>query len=136
MRGTVTHSNPEGLHRSPAFSQVVVVSGRAKTIYVGGQNAVDAAGAIVGRGDLAAQGLQVAKNLQVALASAGARIDHVVKWTVYVVAGQAAGLAMRSFQQVFGALAKPPTISVLYVAALANPEFLLEVDAIAVVPEA
>ena len=59
----------------------------------------------------------------------------MIKWTVYAVQGQPAGPAIGAFNQVFGPLANPPTISVLFVAALANPEFLLEVDAIAVVPE-
>ena len=45
---TVRHVNPEGLHRSPAFSQAVVVEQPAKTIYVGGQNGVDADGKVVG----------------------------------------------------------------------------------------
>jgi enamine deaminase RidA (YjgF/YER057c/UK114 family) len=135
MKGTVSYLNPEGLHKNPAFSQVVATSGRTRTVYVGGQDAVDASGAIVGRGDIAAQAAQVAKNLRVALAAADARVEHVVKWTVYVVQGQAVGSAMRAFQQEFGTLSNPPTISVLFVTALAHPEFLLEVEAVAVVPE-
>lgn len=135
MKGAVSHLNPEGLHRNPAFSQVVATSGRTRTVYVGGQNAVDSFGTIVGKGDIGAQAAQVAKNLQVALASADARVGHVVKWTIYVVQGQVVGPAMGAFQQAFGALPNPPTISVLFVTALAHPEFLLEVEAIAVVPE-
>ena len=135
MKGTVSYLNPEGLHRNPAFSQVVVTSGRTRTVYVGGQNAVDSSGAIVGKDDIGAQAAQVAKNLQVALDSAGARVEHVVKWTVYVVEGQSVGPAMGGFQQVLGQLPNPPAISVLFVAALAHPDFLLEVEAIAAVPE-
>jgi enamine deaminase RidA (YjgF/YER057c/UK114 family) len=134
MSGTVSYLNPEGLHHHPAFTQVVTVSGPTRTVYIGGQNAVDASGAIVGGNDLGAQSVQVAKNLRIALAAADARIDHVVKWTVYLVQGQPVGPAMVAFQQVFGVLREPPTISVLFVAALARPEFLIEVDAIAVVP--
>lgn len=54
MDGNVEHLNPAGLHKNPAYSQAVVVSGNATTINVGGQNAVDAAGNIVGKGDLGA----------------------------------------------------------------------------------
>lgn len=133
LRGTCM--SPEGLHRNPAFSQVVVASGRTRTIYVCGQNAVDAAGVIVGKGDIAAQAAQVAKNLQVALSAAGARVEHVAKWTVYVVSGQSVGPAMGAFQQVVGRLPNPPAISVVFVRALAHPDFLLEVEAVAVVPE-
>lgn len=135
MKGTVSYLNPEGLHKNPAFSQVVTTSGRTRTVYVGGQNAVDSSGNIVGKGDISAQATQVARNLQVGLASANASIEHVVKWTVYVVQGQPVGPAIGAFQQVFGSLPNPPTISVLFVTALAHPDFLLEVDAIAIVPE-
>jgi hypothetical protein len=73
-------------------------------------------------------------NLRVALTAANAGVEHIVKWTVYVVQGQPLGPALGAFQQVLGKLPNPPTISVLFVAGLANPDFLLEVDAIAVVP--
>jgi enamine deaminase RidA (YjgF/YER057c/UK114 family) len=135
MKGTVSHLTPEGLHRNPAFSQVITTSGHTRTIYVGGQNAVEPSGTIVGKGDIGAQAKQVARNLQLALAAASAGIEHVVKWTVYVVQGQPLGPAMGAFQQVLGPLPKPPTISVLFVAGLAHPDFLLEVEATAVVPE-
>ena len=135
MKGTVTYLNPEKLHKNPAFSQVVASRGSVRTIYVGGQNAVDSTGAIVGKGDIGEQSAQVAGNLLVALASADASVENVVKWTVYVVQGQPVGPAMGAFQQVFGEMTNPPTISVLFVAALAHPDFLVEVDAIAVVPE-
>jgi len=135
MKGTVSYLNPEGLHRNPAFSQLVATRGRTRTIYIGGQNAVDSSGTIVGEGDIGAQATQVATNLQVALAAADAHVGHIVKWTVYVVQGQPVGPAMGAFQQAFGALPNPPTISVLFVTALAHPKFLLEVEAVAVVPE-
>jgi enamine deaminase RidA (YjgF/YER057c/UK114 family) len=135
MKGSVSYLNPEGLHKNPVYSQAVVASGSVRTIYVGGQNGVDTAGAIVGKGDIGVQAAQVARNLQVALAAGGARAEHVVKWNVYIVQGQAPEPAMGAFQKVLGPLPAPPIITVLYVAGLANPDFLLEVDAIAVVPE-
>lgn len=135
MNGSVSYLNPEGLHSNPVYSQAVVTSGRVRTIYVGGQNAVDTTGAVVGRGDIAVQAAQVARNLRVALAAGGARAQHVVKWNVYVVQGQSPEPAMSAFQKVVGPLPNPPIITVLYVSALANPDFLLEVDAVAVVPE-
>jgi enamine deaminase RidA (YjgF/YER057c/UK114 family) len=48
MRGSVEHLNPEGLHKNPAYSQAVVTTGDVKKVYVGGQNAVDASGEVVG----------------------------------------------------------------------------------------
>jgi enamine deaminase RidA (YjgF/YER057c/UK114 family) len=134
MEGSVSYLNPVGLHKNPAFSQVVVTTTPTRTVYVGGQNSVDGAGSIVGKGDMRAQAEQVATNLRVALTAANAGVEHIVKWTVYVVQGQPLGPALGAFQQVLGKLPNPPTISVLFVAGLANPDFLLEVDAIAVVP--
>ena len=52
MTGVVQHLNPDGLHRNPAYSHAVLVSGGRKTLYVGGQNSVDASGNIVGKGDI------------------------------------------------------------------------------------
>ena len=61
MKGSVQHLNPDGLHKNPAYSQAVVVAGNAKTVYVGGQNAVDTSGQVVGKGDLETQTEQVLK---------------------------------------------------------------------------
>ena len=134
-RGQVAHLNPPALHANPAFSQAVAVSGPVKTIYVGGQNAVDQSGQIVGAGDLAAQTRQIFANLAAALDAAGAGLEHVVQWTIYVVQGQPIEQGFAVFQEVWGRRTNPPAISVLVVAGLANPAFLAEISAIAVVPE-
>ena len=131
----ISYPNPEGLHRNPAHLQVVVVTGIARTVYVGGQNAVDASGKIVGKGDIRAQAEQVLKNLEVALASGGARLEHVIKWNVYIVQGQPLQPGFEVFQRVWGNRPNPPLITGLFVSGLANPDFLMEMDAIAVVPE-
>jgi enamine deaminase RidA (YjgF/YER057c/UK114 family) len=67
--GVVEHLNPEELHQNPAFTNVVTVTGPAKTVYVGGQNAINASGEVVGKGDLAAQTEQIFHNLEAALAA-------------------------------------------------------------------
>jgi len=121
------------MHSNPAFTQVIAVEGRHRTIYVGGQNAVDASGQIVGKGDLAAQARQVCHNLETALAAADARVADVVKWTIYVVQGHSPMPAFGVFQEAWAGRGKPPTISVVTVAGLAHPDFLLEIDGIAVV---
>lgn len=134
MKPTVTHLNPAGLHRNPAFTHAVVVEGAARTVYIGGQNAVSAEGQIVG-GDLAAQAEQVLTNLETLLAAAGATLQDVIKWSIYVVQGPDIRPAFEVFQRTWGARPNPPTISVLTVAGLANPAFLVEVEAIAVTGE-
>jgi enamine deaminase RidA (YjgF/YER057c/UK114 family) len=134
-KGHISFLNPKGLHRNPAFSQLAVVRGYTRTVYIGGQNAVDSSGKIIGKGDISTQSEQVAKNLKIALAAAEAGVEHIVKWSIYTVEGQPVGPAMAAFQRVLGNQPNPPTISVLFVSSLAHPDFLLEVEAIAVVPE-
>src|SRR6476661_1647248 len=99
--GSVQHLNPETLHHNPAFSQAVLVSGAVKTVYIGGQNAVDTAGAIVGRGDIGAQAEQVMQNLQAALAAGGVGLEHVIKWNIYLVQGQPLQPGFAVFQRVW-----------------------------------
>ena len=131
----VQYINPDTLHKNPAFTNVIVVSGSAKTIYVGGQDSVDASGAIVGKGDFQAQAEQVLKNIQAALAAAGADLHNVIKWNIFVVQGQDLRAGLAEFQKAWGNRPNPPAISGVFVAGLANPNFLLEMDAIAVVPD-
>jgi enamine deaminase RidA (YjgF/YER057c/UK114 family) len=132
--GRVEFLNPDGLPRNPAFSNVAVVSGNVRTIYVGGQDAIDGEGNIVGIGDLAAQTEQVLRNLRTALAAAGAGPEHVVKWNVLVVEGQDFRTGYAVFQRVWGDRPHPPLITAAVIKGLAHPDFLLEMDAIAVVP--
>jgi enamine deaminase RidA (YjgF/YER057c/UK114 family) len=133
-RATVEHLNPEGLPRNPAFTNVVTVTGPATTVYVGGQDAVTADGEVVGKGDIGAQTEQIFRSLQTALAAAGAELEHVIKWTSYVVDGQPVEPGFEVFQRVWGRRPNPPLITVVRVAGLAHPDFLAELEAVAVVP--
>ena len=135
IHGQVQHLNPDGLSKNPAFTQVVAVTGPVKTIYIGGQDAVDASGAIIGKGDIKQQAERVLKNLQTALRANGAELEHIIKWNVYVVQGQPLRPAFEVFQQTWGHQSNPPAITMTFVAGLANPDFLVEMDAIAVVPQ-
>ena len=134
MDGRVEFLNPAGLHRNPAFSNVAVVSGSVRTIYIGGQDAVDAKGNVVGIGDIAAQTEQVLRNLRTALEAAGGRPEHIVKWNVLIVEGQDFRSGYAAFQRVWGDRPSPPVITAAVVKGLAHPDFLVEIDAIAVVP--
>ncbi len=134
VRGTVEYLNPESLHKNPIFTQVVSVSGPVKTVYVGGQNAVDAQGNIVGKGDLKSQTQQVLTNIGEGLVAAGAGPEHIIRLAIYLVQGYSLREGFEAFQQFWGGRTNPPTITVLYVAGLANPDFLLEMEAVAVVP--
>ena len=132
----VEHLNPPALVKNPAFSQAIVVSGAHRTIWVGGQNAADGAtGRVIGAGDLRAQTRQVYANLRVALAAAGAGLEDVVRWGVHVVHGHDPRPALEVSQAEWGRRPDPPTLTVLFVPALANPAFLIEIDAVAVRPD-
>ncbi len=131
----VQYLNPDDLNKNPAFTNVVVVSGSVKTVYVGGQDAVDAEGNIIGVGDLKVQTEQVLKNIQVALAAGGAQIEHIVKWNLYIVEGQPLQVGFEAFQRFWGNRPNPPAITGVFVSGLAHPDFLVEMDAIAVVPQ-
>lgn len=133
--GQVRYINPYDLPKNPAFTNVIVVTGQVKTIYIGGQDAVDASGTIVGKGDIKQQTEQVLANLQAALKAAGAELEHIIKWNVYVVQGQPLQPGFEAFQQVWGRRPNPPAITFMFVSGLANPDFLVEMDAIAVVPQ-
>ncbi|MGV3557132.1 RidA family protein [Larkinella arboricola] len=122
--------NPDGMMSSPAFAQAIITEGSGKTIYIGGQNAVNQKNELIGKGDLAAQTEQVLTNIQTALEACGATFDHVVKMTIYLVQGQDPRIGFGAAQKFITA---PPTISVVMVAGLGNPDFLLEMDAVAFV---
>lgn len=127
----VRHINPEGLHRSPAFSQAVVVEQPTKTIYVGGQNGVDASGKVVGP-TVGEQARQAFRNLVTLLESEGASLANIVHWRIAVVDGHTFDEGVAAFQEVWNRADPPPAITVHVVAGLA-PGFLVEIDAVAVV---
>ncbi len=129
----VQHLDPAGLPRNPAFTNVISVTGPVRTVYIGGQDAMDASSVVVGRGDICAQAEQIFRNLRTALAAAGAGLEHVIKWNEYIVHGQPAQPAFEVFQREWGNRSNPPTITLVYVAALAHPDFLMEIDPVAVV---
>jgi enamine deaminase RidA (YjgF/YER057c/UK114 family) len=127
---SVRHINPAGLSRSPAFSQAVVVEQPAKTIYIGGQNGVDANGKVVGP-TVGEQTGQALRNLATILESEGASLASIVHWSIAVVDGHPLAEGVAAFQQIWNPADPPPAITVHVVAGL-GPGFLVEIDAIAV----
>lgn len=128
----ITLASPEGLVVSPAFSHVAVVPPGATTIYVGGQNGIDATGAIVSP-DAADQSLRAVENARIALESAGAGLDDVISWTVLI--HQDADLRA-AYGAVASRLARegaPPLVTAALVAGLGVPGALIEVSAVAAV---
>jgi enamine deaminase RidA (YjgF/YER057c/UK114 family) len=134
--GSVQYLNPDGLPKNPAYTNVIVVSGPVKTIYIGAQGAFDAStGTIVGRGDIGAQSIQVMKNIQTALAAVGAGLEHIIKWNIYLAQGQPLQPGFEAFQRAWGNRPNAPANTVMYVSELVPSDFLVCIEAIAVVPE-
>ena len=131
----VEHINPDGLHKPRGFTQVISVIGPHKTIYVGGQDSVNEKGETVGKGNLKQQTQQVSTNIEKSLEAAGAKLENVVKWNVYIVEGQNLREGFVAFAEKWGNKPNPPTLTGLFVSGLANRDWLVEMEAIAVVPE-
>ena len=126
--------NPNSLFPSLpyGFSQVVIASGR-KMVFVSGQTAWDARKNILGGDSVLEQARQVFRNLEKAMEAAGGTLKDVVALRIYVVdyqaeSGTAVGTALREFFSV----EKPPASTWIGVSALADPEFLIEIEATAV----
>lgn len=132
---TITLVNPEGLPEVDFYRQVSVTSG-SRTVYMAGQVSVDAEGALVGEGDLAAQVERCYLNVAAALAGADATFADVAKLTVYLVdltpekvAAFGEGIARAA--TTLGNTPVAPMTGI-GVAALAEPGYLVEVEAVAV----
>lgn len=121
---------PEGLPPVNGYSHAVAFTGRM--IAVSGQVPLDEQGRLVGEADPAAQTRQVFQNLAAALAAAGAAMDQVVKLTVYLVDVN----DLEAFRQVRDEhirLDRPPVSSLVQVSGLVNPEFRIEIEALAAI---
>src|SRR5436309_9304870 len=129
----VKRTNPPTLSTPTGYTHVVEVAGPVKTIYISGQIALDRNGAVVGAGDMKAQAEQVFKNLEAALAAAGAKFTDVVKMNTYTT-------DMSQIQALRDVRARYlgdvlPASTLVQVVRLARPDLLLEVEVIAAVPE-
>lgn len=125
--------NPEDLPIHTSYTQVIAATG-SRLVFVAGQVADDAQGNLVGAGDLAVQALQAFANVGHALAAAGARPDQVTKITIYVVSHRPEYLPQISEARIAVFADHKPADTLVGVEALAEPQYLIEVEAIAVVP--
>ncbi|MEU9456082.1 RidA family protein [Streptomyces sp. NPDC048277] len=121
---------PDGVAPATQYTHVVAATGRF--VAVSGQLPLDENGRPVGEGDPAAQARQVFENLRRCLAAAGAGFDDVVKLT-YFVTDMACMPAIRAARAAHIPDDRLPASSAVQVAALVRPEFLMEIEAFAVV---
>lgn len=129
----VRHSNPAGMTQPAAYSQLVEVNGPHRLVFIAGQTGVDASGKTAE--GFRAQAQQAFNNIKTALASVGGTMDNVVRLTTYLTDIQQNADAYREVRASFlpnkSAL---PASTLLQVGRLADPGYLIEVDAVAILP--
>lgn len=131
---TTTHINPPNLFNSQqyGFSQVVVARG-TRTVYCSGQVSWDAGEDIGAPGDLAEQTRRALRNVERAVTAAGGGLGDVVSLRIYIVGDHIRNTAAvrQALLDTFGP-ADQPAATWIGVTALANPEFAIEIEAVAV----
>lgn len=127
----VQHLNPDGLHKSPAFSQAIILPPGARTMIIGGQNGVDDTGALVSA-DFGEQAARALDNMIVILQAAGTGLEALVKMTIFMKDGESVEAGYGAWMQRWGMRPNPPAISVINVPGFARPGVLIEIEGLAV----
>lgn len=126
--------NPEDMVRPRGYSHAVSVEGIHKTVYIGGQNAIDKNGSIVGGNNLNKQTIQILKNIEKIMQSAGGVLENVIKLNIYIVQGEDPLEGFKAFQEKWSG-ENLPSITVVFVTGLGNKGWLVEIDGIGIIPE-
>lgn len=130
-----TYLSPANLPPTRGFSQIVLSRG-TRLVHISGQAALDAAGQLVGRGNLELQTQQTFENLTRALAAAGATWNDVVMLRIFVVGLQPEHVPIiRGVRQRYVSLDRPPASTLVGVSALVGPDWLIEIEATAVLED-
>jgi enamine deaminase RidA (YjgF/YER057c/UK114 family) len=128
----ITRINPDGMSKPLAnYSHVVTAEGAQKLVFCAGQVAADANGTVLPPDDFDAQAKMVMENLTKALAAGGAKISDVTKITIYICNPHDVPKARNVLKTYFAG--HPPGSTLCILRGLANPHFLLEIEAIAAV---
>nr|WP_245717184.1 RidA family protein [Nocardia jejuensis] len=125
-----TRLDPAELAYNPAFTQGVIAPA-GRIVYVGGQLGTDGSGAVLE--GIEAQTEQAMRNVLAVLAAAGSGPEHVVKMTIYLVAGADVQAGFAASRKVWGE--HRTAITVVSTAGHARPGVLVEIDAVATIPE-
>ena len=127
----VSWLSPKSLHEPRGYSHVAKVQS-GSLLFIAGQVALDSSGKLVGDADFRAQAQQTFENLKTAVEAAGGSLRNVVKLNVYLV--DVSKLAdYRAVRDRYIDAGHPPASTVVQVTALFRPEFMIEVEAVAVV---
>ena len=124
---------PNTMPKSVGYSQLATVKG-GRLVFISGQVGIDKSGNVVSKDDFRAQAQQVFENLKAAIEAAGGTFEDVIKLNIYFL--DASHLPeLREVRDRYVNVKNPPTSTALQVARLFRPEFLVEIEAIAVVKD-
>lgn len=134
----VRFQNPASLPSPAGFAQLVEIGSGGKLILISGQASLDAAGQLIGANDFRAQVTQTFRNLEVALAAAGASFSDLVKLNYYCVESvrDSEIPVLREVRNQFLNTQLPPASTLVFVSRLVRPDWLVEIEAMAVVRSA
>jgi enamine deaminase RidA (YjgF/YER057c/UK114 family) len=126
--------NPPNMMKPVGYSHVAKVTG-GSLVYIAGQVPVDAAGNMVGEGNLEAQADQVFRNLKAAVEAAGGTMNDIIKMNVYLVAevGQDELPKFRAARDRYVNVQTPPASTLAVITRLARPGWLIEIEAVAAI---
>ena len=124
--------NPPGMATPATYSHVVEVNGPHRTVYIAGQTGVDPSGKLAD--GFRAQAVQVMENIKTALAAVGGGFEHVVKINTYLTDTAAQAPIFREVRDNYMNKAARPAATSVQVVRLAQPGYLIEVEAIAILP--
>jgi 2-iminobutanoate/2-iminopropanoate deaminase len=130
----VRYLNPQGLSTPRGYSHVVDVKD-GRMIFIAGQVAFDASGNVVGANDFRAQANQVFDNLRTALRAVGADFSNLVKVNTYVLDMSQLPVLREVRDKYLADVPNRPASTLVQVQKLANDQLLLEIEAVAVLPE-
>ena len=128
----ITRFNPPELGEPPGYSQIVEISA-GRILFIAGQTAVATDGAVVGKGDFAAQAEQVFRNLTIALKARGCTAANLVKLTVFLTDMDNLGRYREARNRFFATVTPPaaPAVTLVEVSKLYGADFMIEIEAIA-----
>ena len=125
--------NPKGLYKHPNFTRIITVKGPMKLIFIAGQTPSDENYNAVSIGDYRAQYIGLMENLEIQLEAAGADWDDVVFQRIFVLdVDKFKNQTRGEDAPKFGDPNNPPPTTLIGVTALADPDFLIEVDLMAI----
>ena len=127
---SIERINPAGMTQPSTYSHLVKTG---ELMFIAGQISLDGDGEVVGRGDMVAQVTQVLENLETVLSSQGADFSNIVKINIFTTDIDAFRLSGEVRRAYFGE--HPPASTLVQVVRLARPAFLVEIEAIAYLPD-